>query len=59
MVTHAKRDPKKSEKDDMYIEMSDIRMPLRGMENIYQPNPLKDKLNGSAMHMMSKQESSR
>lgn len=58
MVFKVKRDNKKKENEEGYIEMIDIKTPLKNQESIYQ-GQLREKLNGSVFQMISKQESSR
>lgn len=58
MVSKAKGDGKKKENEEGYIEMVDIKTPLKNQENIYQ-GQLREKLNGGIFQMISKQESSR
>lgn len=58
MVSKAKRDGKKKDNEEGYIEMVDIKTPLKNQEDIYQ-GKLREKLNGGIFQMISKQESSR
>lgn len=54
MVSKAKRDGKKKDNEEGYIEMVDIKTPLKNQEDIYQ-GKLREKLNGEIFQMISKQ----
>ncbi len=49
---------KKSKDDEIYIEMTNLKTPLKQQEDLYQASQLREKLNGmtgSAIRAISKQ----